>query len=305
MLSIIVATFLVVAFGILVVDFSSAFCTDTQPHRHTACRHAPCFSRKMHISSANNLVDDGEMNNNHTTTSSMMTLNLVGKSVISSEPTLFNDSTSMHDFFALPRTAELLLQGSKNNTIHEIQIVDSELYEQYRNNCALLNASLPISADRIYNVTTSGVRFPGLQVMSIVTIGVKLISASDFPSYEIVLIRDMNYAEGNPLFLWFFNKVTGNDKITKGGPAYKKAQSAFSINRISVVLQENGMISFEGNATLSLLLQFPASLFKALPGASKEKYERTGGKYLKKALDDDLPAALERLRREYVRWLQS
>ncbi|KAL3762724.1 hypothetical protein ACHAWU_001669 [Discostella pseudostelligera] len=298
------APFFVVMFALRVIDFSIAFCPDTKPHMLPACRHAPCVSRKMQVfsSSANNLVDD---ETNHTTTSSMMTLNLVGKTVILSLPTLFNDSKSMHDFFALPRTAELLLKGSKNNTIHEIQIVDSELYEQYRNNCALLNASLPNSVDRIYNVTTSGVRFPGLNVMSIVTIGVKLISTSHFPSYEIVLIRDMNYAEGNPLFLWFFNKVTGNDKITKSGPGYKKVQSAFSINRISVVPKENGTIAFEGNATLSLLLQFPAFLFKALPGASKEKYEKTGGKYLKKALEDDLPAALEGLRREYDRWLQS
>jgi len=307
MLSTVVAPFLV-TFALLVIDISSAFCTNTQPHR--ACRrHAagPSSSNNVYILrfSSNDLLNDDEASVNVTTTSSTMTLNLIGKTVVSSEPTIFNNNRSMDDFFALPRTAELLLQGSKNNTIHEIKNIDSDLYEQYRRNCEIFNASLPSSTDRIYNVTTSGVRFPGLHVMSIVTIGIKLISTPTFPSYEIVLIRDSNYAEGNPLFLWFFNKVTGNDKMIKGGPAYKKVQTAFSINRISIVPHENDMISFQGNATLSLLLQFPSFLFKALPGASKEKSERTGGKYLKKALDDDLPAALERLRREYVRWLQS
>lgn len=245
------------------------------------------------------------MSTNRTATSSMMTLNLIGQTVVSSEPTIFNRSRSLNDFFALSRTAELLLQGSKNNSIQEIKNVNMELYEQYKQNCAMFNASLPSTDDRIYNVTTSGVRFPGLHVMSTVTIGVKLISTSVFPSYEIVLIRDSNYAEGNPLFLWFFNKVTGNDKIIKGDQAEKKVQTAFSINRIGVVLQENDMILFQGNATLSLLLQFPSFLLKALPGASKEKSERTGSKYLKKALDDDLPAALEGLRKEYSRWLQT
>ena len=122
---------------------------------------------------------------------------------------------------------------------------------------------------------------------------------------QIVLIRNLNYAEGNQLFLWFFNKVMGSDKVNKDGTVGRKDQTALSLNRISVVRQENDMISFQGSATLSLVLQFPSFLFKALPGASKEKSERTGSKYLKKALDDDLPVALDGLRTEYTRWLQS
>ncbi len=297
------------AVALLAVELSSAFCTYTQPIR--ACRNAVGFSINKHVlcsspSSKNVLVYDDETNTNRTKIPSMMTLNLIGKTVITSEPTVFdNSSTSMHDFFALPRIAEYILQGSKNNTILEVKNFDSELHEQYRQNCAILNVSLPASTDRIYTVTTSGVRFPGLHVRSIVTVGVKLISYSAFPSYEIVLIRNLNYAEGNQLFLWFFNKVMGSDKVKKGGPLSKKIQTATSLNRISVVRQENGMISFQGSATLSLLLNFPSILLKALPGASKEKSERTGSEYLKKTLDDDLSAALDGLRNEYVRWLQS
>ena len=267
------------------------------------------FSLKKHVlgtsPSSKNVIHDIELSANRTTIPSMMTLNLIGKTVITSEPTVFDSSRSMHDFFALPRTAELILQGSKNNTIHEVKNFDSELQEQYRQNCAILNASSPTFADRVYTVATSGVRFPGLHVRSIVTVGVKLISDSAFPSYEIVLIRNLNYAEGNQLLLWFFNKVMGSDKVNKDGTVGRKDQTALSLNTISVVRQENDMISFQGSATLSLLLQFPSFLFKALPGASKEKSERTGSKYLKKALDDDLPAALDRLRTEYTRWQQS
>jgi hypothetical protein len=43
---------------------------------------------------------------------------------------------------------------------------------------------------------------------------------------------------------------------------------------------------------------------KAIPGASKEKFEKSGGESLQKALEDDLPAALERFRQEYVWWLE-
>lgn len=291
-----------VAFVLLFLDISHAFCT-TSTHLHGAGCHAASFT-KVHVLSSNNLADIDETNSDRTN-SSMMTLSFVGNAIVSSEPIEFNNSSkSLHDFFALPCTVELLLQGSKNNTLHEIKKIDSQIYEQYRQNCAMFDASLPNFDDRIYNVTTSGVKFPGLRVMSNVTIGAKLISASVFPSYELVLIRDSNYAEGSPLFVWFFNKVTRKDKIIEGGLPYRKGQTAFSFTRITAVPLENDMISFQANATLSLLFKFPSFLFKALH-SSKEKTEMIGGKYLKKALDGDLPAALDRLQKEYFLYLRS
>ena len=65
------------------------------------------------------------------------------------------------------------------------------------------------------------------------------------------------------------------------------------------------MIAFESNANLSLFIKFPALLMKAIPGASKENFEKTGGESLVKALEDDLPTALENFRKEYVKWLES
>ena len=44
---------------------------------------------------------------------------------------------------------------------------------------------------------------------------------------------------------------------------------------------------------------------KAVPGASKAKFEKTGGESLVKALEDDLPTALELFRQEYISWLSS
>ena len=140
--------------------------------------------------------------------------------------------------------------------------------------------------------------------MSLVTIGVKIIAGADFPSYEMVLIRDSTYAEGNRLFVWFFNKITGKEKSNADGSSTVTGdQTTFSLNRFGVVSKENGMISFEANANLIVRVRFPSFLMKAIPGASKEKFEKTGGASLQKALEDDLPAALEGFRQEYVRWL--
>lgn len=236
----------------------------------------------------------------------MLTLNFEGETSIASKPAAFVEGKSLHDFFVLPHTAPLILRGSKNNQINELENVNAALFERYNQSCAMLNASLPTADDRIFDVTTSAVRFPGLRLLSLVTIGVKIITNTDFPSYEMVLIRDSTYAEGNRLFVWFFNKVSGKDKgDTDGSSLTKNDQTTFSLNRFGVILRKNSMISFESNANMVVQIRFPSFLMKAIPGASKEKFEKAGGESLQKALEDDLPAALEGFRQEYVRWLES
>ena len=238
--------------------------------------------------------------------SSMMTLDFEGKSSIMSIPVSFVEGKSMHDFFALPNSPPLILRGSKNNQVNELENVDAELFERYKNSCAMLNVSLPTAGDRIYEVSTSAVKFPGLSVMSLVTIGVKIIAGADFPNYEMVLIRDSAYAKGNRLFVWFFNKIIGKDKDnTDGSSTVTRDQTTFSLSRFGVVPKGNGMISFEANANLIVRVRFPSFLMKAIPGASKEKFERTGSASLQKALEDDLPAALEGFRQGYVWWLEN
>mmetsp|Transcript_32416 Transcript_32416/g.68171 ORF Transcript_32416/g.68171 Transcript_32416/m.68171 type:complete len:300 (-) Transcript_32416:950-1849(-) len=274
------------------------------------------FSNAFHINSARpasivsrtQIFSSEQVGNDETTsedkTSSMMTLNPASETVVTSDLAAVDNNKSLYDFFALQSSALLILRA-KNNQINEVENVDTDLFKQYQHNCENFNASAPTPDDRIYDVTTAGLQFPGLKVMSVVTIGVKMISTnSDLPGYELVLIRDETYAKGSRLFVWFFNKVTGKNKNNKDEPSPGKDQTTFSISRINVVPKENGMLSFEANANLSLLIQFPSFLMKAIPGASKEKFEKTGGEALLKALDTDLPMALEGFRQEYVLWLE-
>lgn len=237
---------------------------------------------------------------------SITTLNLSGEAVFTSDLAALDKNKSLHDFFALPHAATLLLRGSKNNEVDEVENVDSELFMRYQQNCKKHDTSSPTPNDRIYDVTTAGLQFPGLKVMSVVTIGIKMIStSSDLPGYEFVIIRDATYAKGSRLFVWFFNQATGKNKVSKDDePSPGKEQTTFSVTRINVVPKENDMICFRSNANLSLLVQLPSFIMKAIPGANKENFEKTGGESILKALEDDLPMSLEGFRQEYIRWLE-
>ncbi|KAK1745096.1 hypothetical protein QTG54_004387, partial [Skeletonema marinoi] len=179
------------------------------------------------------------------------TLNLYGEATIRSE-SVPPPHDKIHEFFALPESASLLLRGSNNNEIVEITNVDDDLRDAYQQQCRKVDASL--------------------QIMSIATIGTKVIKEghAGFPAYEFVLIRDATYATGSRVFVWFFNKVTGKDKDNK-----REDQSTQSLNRIRVLPIEDGSIEFECNANLSINIKIAAVLMKIIP--NKEKAEKTGG----------------------------
>lgn len=222
-------------------------------------------------------------------------LNFAGQAVVTSEAAAVDESKPLHDFFALPHAAPLILRGSKNNRVTEVERVDAKLYKMYERACARADATPPSPSDRIFEITTSGVSLPGLRVQSLATIGVKIIAsaASNNPCYELVVIRDATRVKGR-----FFTNPAGDPASSES-----TEQTTFSVNRISVVPKENGAISFESKSNLSILLEVPSLLMRAIPGASRERLERTGGAALQKTLEEDLTVSLEEFRREYVRWI--
>jgi len=94
------------------------------------------------------------------------TLNLYGEATIRSE-SVPPPHDKIHEFFALPESASLLLRGSNNNEIVEITNVDDDLRDAYQQQCRKVDASEPTPDDLFYDVTTSGVRFPGLQIIAL------------------------------------------------------------------------------------------------------------------------------------------
>ena len=190
--------------------------------------------------------------------STMMTVNFLGETAMSSEVAAVDESKSLHDFFAMH--PHIFLEGAKNNHINEHININDDLFKRYELVCHELGASAPTPNDsRLFDVTTSGLKFPGLAVVqSIATIGVKTITSEQHPCYEIVVVKDKTQLKGR----FSSNKVTspGNNE-----------QTTTSVNRISVVPREDGMIAFESNAALSLSVQFPSFL-----SASKNSLEKTG-----------------------------
>ncbi|KAL7537576.1 hypothetical protein ACHAWF_005815 [Thalassiosira exigua] len=272
-------------------SFAAAFYIDGSRHHNTPIR-----------SSTELFGSEGDNAESSSSEKGGMILNFVADFSVDSESVPFAGKSKMHEFFGTPKHALPLLRGSKNNQIKELKNVGADLIQRYEHVCGKVNASSPSSIDRFFEVETAGIQFPGLRVMTVATIAVKTLSTQALPGYEFVLVRNSIYAEGNRLFVWFFNKVTGKD----GKEDHSGEQTTCSITRITV--NENrpgdGMVSFNSKAFLSVQVSFPSILMKAIPGASKEKFERTGGSSLRKALVDDCPVALAHFREEYILWLE-
>ena len=235
----------------------------------------------------------------HSSKSSITTLNLVGEVKKTSEAAPTPKGKELLDFFSLPSSAPLILRGSKNNQIVEITDPDALLLDVYKKQCQHVNAHSPKPNDKLFDVTTSGVEFPGLKVMSVATIGVNIfVCDKGLPSYQFVLIRDSTYAEGNRIFVWFFNKVAG-----KNADSQSNESTTQSLNIIRTVPVGNGDIAFEANASLIVQVKVPSFLMKVIP-SGKDKAEETGGKSICKVLEEDIPVALRGFREEYLQWLQ-
>eukprot|EP00804_Cyclotella_cryptica_P009574 CCRYP_006270-RA/>CCRYP_006270-RA protein AED:0.04 eAED:0.04 QI:221/1/1/1/1/1/2/138/286 len=260
---------------------------------HVNVRSSAHFT--LHSTEANLETDAGSKSDGKTL---LTTLNLIGEITKSSDPAPPPDGKALLEFFSLPDSAPLILRGSKNNHIVEITNPDDSLLQTYQQQCRKVNAKTPSSDDKIFDVTTGGVNFPGLKVMTVATIGVNIFTCEKgMPCYQFVLVKDSTYAEGNRIFVWFFNKATGKDKRQNSEAMTE------SLNIIRAVPVENGGIAFEANASLRVRVKFPSFLMKVIPNG-KEKTEQIGGESLRKVLEEDIPVALDGFRQEYMRWLE-
>ena len=95
---------------------------------------------------------------------SMTTLNLVGEVTKTSELVPSSNKKTLVDFFSLPESPNLILRGSANNQIVEIENPDASLLKAYNQQCKEVDAKSPTPNDKFYDVTTSAVKFPGLKV---------------------------------------------------------------------------------------------------------------------------------------------
>ena len=206
-------------------------------------------------------------------------------------------SPRIEDFLSLDDTPRILLRGTGSNEVTRVE-VDDALGRRYEALCRDLGLTSDASDGGYYQVRTAGVKFPGLQVDSLATIGVRQLT----DGYEFVLVGDTTEATGIPLFVYFFNRVTGKaEKSDDDGSSAE--QTTTSVNRISYSVSGE-RVQFTSKANLSIRLGFPRVILKILPGARTKMIEEKGGEALVSALEKDIPIALENLVDKYVGWLE-
>lgn len=129
-------------------ELSHAFVPGNRPSRHIFLD----YSRSKNIEAA---PDER---------TSMTTLHLVGEVTKTSELAPFPNYEKLLEFFSLPDSPHTILRGSKNNHIVEIVEPSVSLLKSYQQQCRELNGESPTGDDKFFEVTTSGVDFPGLKV---------------------------------------------------------------------------------------------------------------------------------------------
>lgn len=206
--------------------------------------------------------------------------------------------TKLASFLQEKGTIQTLLGGASENEVIKLPS-SSDLLDQWTLKSEMLGAKKPTSSDAAYMVTTDGIQFPGLKLVTKAYIGTSLAlkDPSSFPELQLVFIKDEQFAEG--FNRWIFNKLTGGKKRSDEG-----GQSTSSISRISATTDgvESGY-RFSVDTQLQVNINFPAILLRILP-VSKSKAEEQGSLSLEKLLDKDFNAVLPRLASQMIPWME-
>ena len=250
------------------------------------------------------------------------TLSFVGNLTYETEEvtpaSLPDGSKSISGFFALPTARNLLMGSGTGNTVEPFLEVTPNLMTRWRDEAERSGGSVPCDGDEILRVTTKGIQFPGLKLLTVTTMGCKLLPPDPDgsgegpiagPGYEFVLIQDEIQPIGSGPLVWAFNRLTGAGKKKKDG-SEENDQTTHSLARTIVRPSKGGEEGrtegavFVTNARLEVDVSFPSILLKILP-VSKEKAEEQGSNSLLKALEKDVGPSVEDFRKEYLRWLEA
>ena len=208
-------------------------------------------------------------------------------------PSLPDDE--MTAFFETPESRNLLATAGGKRSCEEISPTD-DLLEEWKIACDIVGGQYPDESDSVLSVTTGGIDFPGLHVVSKANIGVKFIQEPS-PRYEFVLIGDERTVKGLPPVKWIFKKLTGS------GGDESSSTSTKSLSIVSYDRTDDGKTTtITTKSSISIELSFPTVLLKILP-TSKEKTEKTGGKAISSTVEKDVQEAMKAFQEEYMKVL--
>lgn len=171
-----------------------------------------------------------------------------------------------------------------------------EMLTVWKEACSSSGAEQPDGeSDKLIQVRTGGISFPGLKVESLVKIGVKKIYKEDSNKlYEFTLLGDEQEVKGLKPVVWIYEKLTGaNEKDSND------RQSTSSLTTVIYNDVNDSKITFSINSQLMINVFFPAFLLKILP-TNKEKAEESGGKSLTSVLKKDVIASMTAFEKAYI-----
>ena len=229
----------------------------------------------------------------------MALLKFVGEATTTTDPVPMPPSgISLADFFAIDSHRDLLMKGTGN--LVEPMKSNDELMERWAVEAKKVGAVPPQKGDTLLQVTTSGIQFPGLKILSVATIGAKLIADEDggYPVHEFTLVKDTIKAEGPRPIRFIFNKLTAmRDEEAK-------EQTTHSLTRTTAKSAGGDKLVFLSSSYLEVDVTFPRVLLRILP-VSKEKAEEQGSQSILKTIEKDSGPALDNFKKAYMKYVRS
>jgi len=237
---------------------------------------------------------------------------------------------ALTEFFFRDEHRDMLLAGkTSHNRVQRVSMPDIQLYRLWTiEAAAAANSKLqpPSVGDPILRVTTTAIRFPGLTLRTIATVGCKNIVVHDnntTPELQITLICDELEADGPEPLVWVFNKLTGSgsgnkDAATRGqfnpfsffgasngGTGGERRTHSTNVIRAETSQSTTNndhpeeVIVFRSTVRLSIDVSFPSLLLKILP-VSKRMAEQQGSEAIRNVVERDIGPSLEALRQRYI-----
>ncbi len=246
-------------------------------------------------------------------------LHFKGAKIYKSEPVpILHDTTAtassnndILSFFQKDEILPLILNGEREDCVELLdnKNVNEALLDQWTKQARIVGANTPSmsSGDDVFQVQTGNMNVYGLKIKSNSLIGVKYVDKDELassksndggrPEYELVFIKNKQFAEGPKFLVWIFNQLTGKTNSKKDK---EKEQTVHSLSKFTYETTPDGeSIIFTIEASLEIVVKFPSFLLKILP-VSKEKAEEQGSASVLKTMGKDIEAVLPKIRDYYI-----
>lgn len=290
-----------------------SLCIATQIVSSEAFQPIPSFSPKLSHHVLQSTVTETTVDKTATSKKpkkGVVQVIFIGKKKISSKPislsSLKSKNISIQEFFLSPQNRNLIL--GKPGSVQPLPSPSIQNMKAWgaESKGFVIDTSTDVSKDDtcdVVKIETDGMKFPGMTLKSVTTIGCKLILPPNYEKgenegdfldmkYEFTLLDSELQPEGSKPTVWLFKKLTnagGKGGKDDGQQANTSSFTSFSIDSTS----NPDEIVLTSDATLQVRVEFPSFLVRLIP-VSIEKMEEQGSHAMQSTIEKELSPALDR-----------